>query len=132
MNKKQIAMRILELREKNHLTQQEVADVLGIKQPAYSELESGATALKAADLDKLATFYEMSLDEFLRTDQPTLNMYENKVAHGYNVIHTQNQEGVSAELFTRLCDILEGNTGVLRDIAEQQAKVFELLSKSAK
>jgi len=132
MNKKEIAMRILELREKNHLTQQEVADVLGIKQPAYSELESGATALKAADLDKLATFYEMSLDEFLRADQPVLNMYENKVAHGYNVIHTQTQNGITEDLFSRLCDILEGNTTVLRDIADQQAKMIELLSKSAK
>lgn len=132
MNKKQTAMRIRQLREERNLTQKEVADVLGIHQPAYCAKESGDTSFTAVDLDKLAVFYNLSLDELLRADQPVLNMYENKVANGYNVIHTQNQQGISAELFNRLCDIMENNAIVLKDIAAQHAKLIELLARAGK
>ncbi|MCB0757498.1 MAG: helix-turn-helix transcriptional regulator [Flavobacteriales bacterium] len=132
MNKKQIAMRIRQLREERNLTQKDVADVLGIHQPAYCAKERGDTSFTAVDLDKLAVFYNLSLDELLRADQPVLNMYENKVANGYNVIHTQNQQGISAELFNRLCDIMENNAIVLKDIAAQHAKLIELLARAGK
>ncbi len=132
MTKKEIALRMLELRKDRGLSQEDVAEVLGIKQPAYSALESGDTTLTADNLDKLSKFYGMSLDQFLRADQPVLNMHDNKVAHGYNVIHTQHQHGVSDETFKRLCDVVDANTQVLRGIADQQVAILERLTKFGK
>lgn len=80
--------------------------MLGIKQPAYSELESGATKLTADYLERLSKFYGMSMDE--------------------------NQHGFNEAQFKHVCDILEGNSAVLRGIAEQQAKMIELLAKGNK
>lgn len=54
MNRKEIAMRIKQLREDRGLHQKEVAAVLGIGQPAYCDLENGHTAFTAVALDKLA------------------------------------------------------------------------------
>jgi transcriptional regulator with XRE-family HTH domain len=64
MNKKEIAMRIKQLREDHHLHQKEVAAVLGISQSAYSDLENGHTAFTAVALDKLAEFYGKALTSF--------------------------------------------------------------------
>lgn len=69
-------MRIRTLREERNLHQKEVAAVLGISQPAYSDLENGHTMFTAIALDKLADFYEMGLDELLRQNGATLNMYQ--------------------------------------------------------
>lgn len=124
-------MRMLKLREERGLSQEEVAEVLGIKQPAYSELESGTTKLTADYLDRLSKFYGMSMDEFLRADQPVLNMHDH-ASHGYNVIHTQNQNGLSKDQFKQICDILEGYAAVLRDIAKQQTKMIELFMTRSK
>lgn len=107
-------MRIRDLRMRRKLTQDEVAEVLGLKQPAYCDLENGISAFKAVHLDKLAGFYGLSLDELLHGDQPTLNMCDN-ASHGYLQSHVQNT--TSEELLKRICDLLETNTSVIRELA---------------
>ena len=54
--------RIKELREDNDLTQQQIADKLGITQRKYSYLETGTQQLTDEILVKLAKFYETSID----------------------------------------------------------------------
>ncbi|MBK9176275.1 MAG: helix-turn-helix transcriptional regulator [Flavobacteriales bacterium] len=127
MNKKVMALRLRELREHRGLKQEDLAEVLGIRQPAYSELESGHTTLTAEHVVKLAEFYGMTLDQFLQADQPILNMQDH-ASHGYNVIHTQNHHGVSEQAFERFTAVLEGNTAVLKSIADQQAVMIDLLT----
>lgn len=113
MNNKQIAQRVRELREQRKLTQEEVADVLGMGQPAYSDLEKGVTAFKAVQLDKLANYYGMSLDEILRGGQPVLNMTDH-ASHGY--LQSQVQNGVNEDLLKRICDLLESNVAVTKEL----------------
>lgn len=130
MNKKEIAMRIRHLREERGLRQEDVARVLGIKQPAYCDLEGGNSAFTAVALDKLAEFYGLSLDEFLRGGQPVLNMQDN-ATHGYidNVIHAQNFHGASEELMRRSVDALAAIAIALEKLSEQHARMAEILSK---
>ena len=64
MNQKRLAMRIRQLRESKQFTQEQIAEVLGIHQPAYSEMESGRTVLSVPVLDKLARFYNLSWNDF--------------------------------------------------------------------
>lgn len=60
-----------ELREDNDLTQQQVADSIGITQRKYSYLETGTQPLTDEILIKLANFYHISIDYLLRqTDNP--------------------------------------------------------------
>jgi len=116
MNNKEVAERVRELREQRKLTQEEIADVLGIRQPAYSDLENGVTAFKAVHLDKLASFYGISLDDLIRGGHPVLNMNDH-ASNGYNVIYTQNVHGISEDLVHRLCNQLEGNAAVMKELA---------------
>ena len=54
--------RIRALREDNDKTQQEIADLLCIKQTTYSKYELGRVAIPIHALMTLADFYGVSLD----------------------------------------------------------------------
>ena len=63
--------RIKDLREDHDLTQQKVADAIGITQRKYSYIETGTQALTDELLVKLADFYDVSTDYILmRTGDP--------------------------------------------------------------
>lgn len=57
--------RIRDLREARRLTQQQVADVLGIRQQVYSKYELGVRSLPLEHLMKLCRFYGASADWIL-------------------------------------------------------------------
>lgn len=58
------------LREDNDLTQQQLADYLGVAQNTYSQYETGKIAYTAQVWVKLADFYGVSVDYLLgRTDK---------------------------------------------------------------
>ena len=61
--------RIRDLREDHDLTQQQVADAIGITQRKYSYVETGQQQLTAGILIKLADFYDVSIDYILRQTQ---------------------------------------------------------------
>ena len=61
--------RIRDLREDHDLTQQQVADAIGITQRKYSSVETGQQQLTADILIKLADFYDVSIDYILRQTQ---------------------------------------------------------------
>ena len=64
--------RIKELREDNDLTQQQIADKIGITQRKYSYIETGTQQLTDEILVKLAKVYNVTTDYILRlTDKPT-------------------------------------------------------------
>ncbi len=63
--------RMRDLREDHDLTQQKVADALGITQRKYSYVETGTQPLTDDLLVKLARFYGVSTDYILcLTDEP--------------------------------------------------------------
>jgi len=63
--------RIKDLREDHDLTQQQIADAIGITQRKYSYLETGVQQLTDEILARLAQYYHVSVDYILRlTDVP--------------------------------------------------------------
>ena len=73
--KKLTENRIRDLREDSDLTQQQVADAIGITQRKYSYIETGQQQLTDDILIKLANFYNVSIDYLLRqTANPKRNL----------------------------------------------------------
>ena len=128
MNKKEIAMRIKKLREQRGLPQKEVAAVLGLSTSAYCDLENGHTTFTAVALDKLASFYGLTLDEFLHADKAVMHMNDH-ASHGFNAYHMQHQHGVSEETMKKFLEALVANTNALERLVEKQGQIFEVLSK---
>lgn len=59
------SQRIRDIREDRDLTQQQVADYLGMKYQQYRRYESGENEIKASYIIKLAEFYQLSADYIL-------------------------------------------------------------------
>ena len=57
-----ILERIVRYRKKNHLTQKEVAECLGVKQQTYSEYERGESAMHIEEFLCLARLFDVSVD----------------------------------------------------------------------
>lgn len=67
-----LSERLIKQRKKKKKTQQEMADYLGITRPAYTAYERGNRQPDYETLQKLADFFDVSLDYLLgRTDDPT-------------------------------------------------------------
>lgn len=63
--------RIRDLREDHDLTQQQIADAIGITQRKYSYIETGTQPLTDELLVQLANYYKVSVDYLLRqTNNP--------------------------------------------------------------
>lgn len=65
MDNKTFQENAVKLRRERKLTQQEVADRLGISRIAYSKLERGETRLVNESAEKLARLYEIPEDELI-------------------------------------------------------------------
>jgi len=66
--------RIRDLREDSDLTQQKIADAIGITQRKYSYIETGIQPLTDEILVRLADYYNVSIDYLLwQTNNPKRN-----------------------------------------------------------
>ncbi|HRN36638.1 MAG TPA: helix-turn-helix domain-containing protein [Flavobacteriales bacterium] len=126
--RKLLALRLLEWRQGRGASQEDVAEVLGIQQPAYCKIEQGGTNLSAENAFKLAEYYGRKVDELLRVEHPVLNMHDHDPDR-YNVILTQHQHGVSDEQFNQLGALIELQIGTSEVLVEQLTHVVEALAK---
>ncbi|MCL4282546.1 MAG: helix-turn-helix transcriptional regulator [Flavobacteriales bacterium] len=125
--RKLVALRLLEWRQEKGVSQEEVAHVLGIQQPAYCKLEQVETSLTAENAFKLAEYFGKGVDELLRVEHPVLNMHDHS-SNGYNVVLTQHQHGATDEQFKRLCELIEGQASTTKGLVEQLARLVEALA----
>ncbi len=61
------------IRIENNLTQEQVASALGITRSAYCGYEIGRRKMSTEMLEKLANFYNISINAFFNTIDETLN-----------------------------------------------------------
>ncbi|MCW5589926.1 MAG: DUF4065 domain-containing protein [Legionellales bacterium] len=64
-----ISLFIQKLRKKQHLTQEYLADKLGISRPTYIQIERGERELTIAEAKKLANIFNLSLENFLQEQE---------------------------------------------------------------
>jgi len=57
--------RIRDMREDNNKSQKEIANLLGIQQNSYSQIENGKNNLQVDHLIRLANYYSTSTDYLL-------------------------------------------------------------------
>lgn len=68
ISKKQIGERIIGLRLKRGLSQEELAKNIGISRPSLTQLELGNRSLSLTELQKLSALFGFSLDDFMSKD----------------------------------------------------------------
>lgn len=67
---KELYRKLKALREQNHFSQEQLADVLGISRPTYMQIEKGERELTISEARKIASIFSLSLESFLDNNTP--------------------------------------------------------------
>jgi len=77
-----IGKRIKEMRERQGMSQQKLADMLGLSRPTISQLEHGERRVCAEELKKLADIFNTSVDTLLNPElEPTVIVREGSASY---------------------------------------------------
>ncbi len=63
-----IGVNIRTLREQRNIKQQEIADLIGMHRSNYSKIENGQREISVSALDKIAHFFNITIDELVHLD----------------------------------------------------------------
>ena len=110
----EIANRLVELRKKNGLSQEELADKLGLSRQAVSKWERAESSPDTDNLICLAKLYNVSLDDLLNTDQ-SIEEISNEVKEKNNEEKNDN------------CCVKKEKHAPLSEKDKKRAKVFDVI-----
>jgi DNA-binding XRE family transcriptional regulator len=71
--------KIKELRTKNKLSQEQVAQAIGVSRPTYSAIEVGKQKLNTDEVQKLASLFGITVDELLSGHIPDIAKYKHMI-----------------------------------------------------
>jgi transcriptional regulator with XRE-family HTH domain len=121
------------LRMAQNLKQKTIADLLGMSQPNYSNLENGKTKLNSEAAEKLAGYYGVNKDVFLSDKQSLIN--QTIAVHGKNIHHTEQYFESNKELLdpilTRMEILLNLLADEKEDLATERRQLSEVFDKLA-
>jgi len=83
-----VGYKIRKIRELKNLTQEHVAEQLGISQASYSKLESGEVEINASRIEKVAELFKMKPEEIYAFDENIVFNYCQN--HGFGYYNTVN------------------------------------------
>ncbi|RYE00301.1 MAG: XRE family transcriptional regulator [Sphingobacteriales bacterium] len=103
------ASKIKELRAKNNLTAEAVANMLKISKGAYSQLENGHTEITLSRVEALSQIFNVSLADIIPSS--VVNNQTNNGDHGVNVsnssAHTVNNFYTNEESLESIMQIIK-------------------------
>lgn len=100
MDNKNFQENAVKLRKERKLTQQDVADRLGISRIAYSKLERGETRLVNESAERLAALFDMPAEELIYGSR----LGERDVAYGADLSAKDKEIAVQKDLIRSLQD----------------------------
>jgi transcriptional regulator with XRE-family HTH domain len=84
-----IAFRIKKLRELKNLTQESMANRLGISQNTYSRIETESSRLSTARLMEISDILEVPVNVILNAEEPIYD-FKNKTKNGEKTVNLSN------------------------------------------
>lgn len=111
---------IKNLRIMRDFKQEYVATFLGMSQPEYSRLETGARSPRAIELQQLAQLYSVRPDQLLQNDNIT-EIASSSVARPF-----RRTDAVPRDIVDRLID---NNNDLLKSVLDSQSKTEKIIDK---
>ncbi|MBV6484198.1 MAG: hypothetical protein KFKLKKLM_00690 [Flavobacteriales bacterium] len=108
------------LRRLNDKKQAEIADFLGVTQQAYSKLERGEVIFTDDVIDKICTFFDVPVSEFISSD------YKINCVNSPNSNNHNNQNSLNGSIVTeQLLQVLIEEVHQSRDERKFYLQVFQ-------
>jgi transcriptional regulator with XRE-family HTH domain len=117
------------LRELRNLSQEEVANELGIGQNTYSRIENNLAKLKADDAEKLAAIFGVALADLLSKDNPIISFTNNQIEKGYIHNHYEMQKEAVEELLKSKDAQIKLLTAVLETGRKEREQLLTLIER---
>lgn len=117
--------KIKSYRESKNITQNEIADILGVKSATVSKYESGTLEPNIESLKKLAEIFEVSVDELLNDEQDRFDISKINVL---NILREQKEMKLKGNLYHNTQIIFAYNTNHIEGskLTEDQTRyIFE-------
>ncbi len=117
--------KIKSYRESKNMTQNEIADILGVKSATVSKYESGTLEPNIESLKKLAEIFEVSVDELLNDEQDRFDISKINVL---NILREQKEMKLKGNLYHNTQIIFAYNTNHIEGskLTEDQTRyIFE-------
>lgn len=108
-----------QLRAQKHLTQEQMAEKIGMSKNGYGKIERGETQLKIEKLEQIANIFDVNIQELLQTDKDVNVLLGDNYSNFQNNYYNQNQEIEKLQL------IIEYQ----QELLAQKDKQIELLEK---
>ena len=122
-----IGTRIKRFREIKNLTQEHLAEKLGISQNSYSRLESETVKISTDRLKEIAQILDVPAEYFMNTDAPVYNFSNNASIKYAGQI--ENIYDDQKELLHKTIEILEIQ---LKEANEDRKRLLEIISELTK
>jgi transcriptional regulator with XRE-family HTH domain len=119
-----IGTRIKRFREIKNLTQEHLAERLGISQNSYSRLESETVKISTDRLKEIAEILDVPAEYLMNTDAPVYN-FSNNSSNRF-VGHVENLYDDQKELLHKTIEILEIQ---LKEANEDRKRLLEIISE---
>jgi transcriptional regulator with XRE-family HTH domain len=124
--------KIKNLRNKKKISQEEMAEKLGIEQNTYSRIENGKAKLKHEHAVLIANIFDVPITELIDDDLLKINIQDNKVESGtkqfiQNIVNTINIE--QKEMIEYLKSLLNKKEDLITVQSEQITKLIKILEK---
>jgi transcriptional regulator with XRE-family HTH domain len=120
-------------RDAKNYTQEFVAGILGISQPAYSKIESGLTNINEETAGKLAELYEVDKEVFMLGQNAVINY--NVGTQEKVVVKTDNYYESGKEILQIITDKADFLLAQLQEqqkqLQQERTQLYQLLSKLA-
>lgn len=110
-----------QLRAQKHLTQEQMAEKIGMSKNGYGKIERGETQLKIEKLEQIANIFDVNIQELLQTDKDVNVLLGDNYSNFQNNYYNKNQEIEKLQL------LIEHQ----QELLAQKDKQIELLEKSS-
>lgn len=114
---------IKSLRERKNLTQEFVANELGISQNSYSNIENGTVKLTIERLIEISKVLGVSAEELIANESQTFNFHNSNIEKFYGYIETLQEE--NKELTQTTIKLLSDQITYLQKENERLVKLLE-------
>ncbi len=108
-------------REFRNLTQEHVAERIGVNPTTYGRYEKGEHEPKLDQWEKIAELLEVPVEELLRLDPIVINMQQSHMGFNFGSMHNQ----YPVELVNKLIDQFEARIQAVERSAERLEKANE-------
>lgn len=114
---------IKSIRERRNLTQEYMAQELGISQNSYSNIENGGVKLTIERLMEISKVLGVTAEELIANDSQTFNFHNSNIEKFYGFIETLHED--NKELVQTTINALSDQINYLQQENERLLKLLE-------